>query len=227
MKSIFLTLTLLFTLPACVSWASPHRRTPETSGVPPTRNVNTSTPLSGGGSLKSDLTLSCPTCVTTARQVTTTSPLSGGGALSADLTLSCSACVQLSGGAQTGTIHITGAITSGGVVSSGFVQYTGAQSASAAGLASFTFPTLINGFGNRGGGYNVPGYYKDALGFVHLQGTAGAGTAGVMFVLPTGFRPGGTVSFDSGTVTIDASGNVSTSVTPYTSLDGITFLQQL
>jgi hypothetical protein len=43
------------------------------------RNVNTSSPLGGGGALTSDLTLSCPSCVTT---VTAISPLSSSGGTS-------------------------------------------------------------------------------------------------------------------------------------------------
>jgi hypothetical protein len=76
--------------------------------VSATRNVSTSSPLTGGGPLSSDLTLSCPTCsvsghshaegdvsnlvsdlagkVPTSRTISTTAPLQGGGDLSANRT---------------------------------------------------------------------------------------------------------------------------------------------
>jgi hypothetical protein len=76
--------------------------------VSATRNVSTSSPLSGGGPLSADLTLSCPTCsvsghshaegdvtnlvsdlagkVPTSRTISTTAPLQGGGDLSANRT---------------------------------------------------------------------------------------------------------------------------------------------
>lgn len=46
--------------------------------VPTTRNINTSTPLGGGGALSADLTLSCATCATTTNggPLTATAPLS-------------------------------------------------------------------------------------------------------------------------------------------------------
>jgi hypothetical protein len=57
------------------------------------RSVATSAPLSGGGDLSADRTLSCPTCVITTRNVATTSPLTGGGTLASDLTLACPTCL--------------------------------------------------------------------------------------------------------------------------------------
>lgn len=76
--------------------------------VSATRNVSTSSPLTGGGPLSADLTLSCPTCsvsghshaegdvsnlvsdlagkVPTSRTISTTAPLQGGGDLSANRT---------------------------------------------------------------------------------------------------------------------------------------------
>ncbi len=48
------------------------------TAVPNTRNINTISPLTGGGNLSGDLTLACPTCGTTSGTVTHT------GALSAD-----------------------------------------------------------------------------------------------------------------------------------------------
>lgn len=60
------------------------------------RLVNTTTPVTGGGSLAADLTIACPSCVTTARAVNTTTPLGGGATLAGDLTLTCSTCVTAS-----------------------------------------------------------------------------------------------------------------------------------
>src|SRR5215471_4376002 len=62
--------------------------------VPITRHINTTAPLTGGGSLATDLTLALTTSppgqvpVGVTRTLTTTPPLAGGGNLSADRTLS-------------------------------------------------------------------------------------------------------------------------------------------
>jgi hypothetical protein len=41
-------------------------------------------------------------------------------------------------------------------------------------------------------GFNPVGFYKDHEGIVHLQGIAKAGTEGVIFTLPAGYRPAST-----------------------------------
>jgi hypothetical protein len=57
---------------------------------------------------------------------------------------------------------------------------------------SWIAPTLENGWVNFGGEWTPAGYIKDALGFVHIQGTIKSGTSGkAAFVLPAGYRPGG------------------------------------
>lgn len=69
-----------------------------------------------------------------------------------------------------------------------------------------------------GGGYLNGQYWKDSLGLIHLEGgckrTAGAGTT--IAVLPSGYRPSGTIEFPVATsgaatvavVQIDSSGNI-------------------
>jgi hypothetical protein len=84
---------------------------------------------------------------------------------------------------------------------------------------------VANGFGNAG-------WWKDAYNVVHLTGAVGGGTSGtVCSQLPVGCRPAYNQSFavntsgGFGTVTIDASGNITptgTTVTPVY-LTGITF----
>lgn len=54
------------TQPACGDLSDAGSGCGAAAGVPTTRNVNTSAPLSGGGDLSADRTLSCPTCVTAA-----------------------------------------------------------------------------------------------------------------------------------------------------------------
>lgn len=58
-------------------------------------------------------------------------------------------------------------------------------------------PTLLNNWGNYGGGYSDAGYYKDSLGTVHLRGMVKGGTpTSNIFVLPVGYRPlGGHLTF--------------------------------
>jgi hypothetical protein len=51
-------------------------------------------------------------------------------------------------------------------------------------------PTLATGWTNYGSGYNDPGYYKDALGWVHLKGMIkGPAATGTVFTLPAGYAP--------------------------------------
>lgn len=91
---------------------------------------------------------------------------------------------------------------------------------------------------NYGSGFQEAGFFKDALGLVHLQGSiAGNSGHGTIFVLPAGYRPAKTRLFGTfdnnspnsfgyvkvhpdGRVTYkDAAGTTST----YLSLDGISF----
>ncbi len=59
-------------------------------------------------------------------------------------------------------------------------------------IPTFTPVTFTNGWANYDSGteYGPVGYYKDAMGIVHLRGLAAGGTIGQnMFTLPAGFRP--------------------------------------
>lgn len=94
-------------------------------------------------------------------------------------------------------------------------------------------PTFTNSWVNYGSGFNDAGYYKDALGFVHLKGLIKSGTVGSSaFTLPVGLRPQatellGTVSNGAvGRVDIATSGTVtptSPSNNTWVALDGLTF----
>ena len=107
---------------------------------------------------------------------------------------------------------------------------------------SFTQPTLQNGW--AGSLTSVPGFGKDAAGFVHLRGLIQSGTLGTSaFQLPAGLRPAQAALFSAlhvfgGNstacgVTINASGDViigalatdtgCTGTAGIYSLDGITF----
>lgn len=99
-------------------------------------------------------------------------------------------------------------------------------------LESVTAPTLLNSWVDYGGALLVSGYYKDAFGIVHLQGTIKSGTIGLSaFTLPAGYRPSAGLNFsvDSngafGELAVLANGNVVPSVgsNAYVALDGITF----
>src|SRR5690606_31955805 len=57
-------------------------------------------------------------------------------------------------------------------------------------------PTLAGSWTNTGGIWTTPGYWKDADGNVHIQGTVGGGS-GVIFTLPTGYRPAAAHLFPS------------------------------
>ena len=97
-------------------------------------------------------------------------------------------------------------------------------------------PTLLNGWVNFGSGYNPAGYYKDALGVVHLQGFIKDGTVGAadVFVLPVGYRPGyhSVFSIDSndafGLSVVYVGGSVRINIgnNANASLSGITFLAE-
>jgi hypothetical protein len=56
--------------------------------------------------------------------------------------------------------------------------------------ATWQTPTLATGWTNYGNGYNDPGFYKDALGWVHLKGMIkGPAATSTMFTLPAGYLP--------------------------------------
>lgn len=72
--------------------------------------------------------------------------------------------------------------------------------------ATFTSAFLQNGWtAYVPSGFAVPGYAKDATGFVHLQGAVAraddAGLTQPITTLPTGFRPGGSVFVEVTTAT--------------------------
>lgn len=51
-------------------------------------------------------------------------------------------------------------------------------------------PTMQNYWVHWGEGANVPGYWKDPHGVVHLRGLVRSGTVGqAIFTLPAGYRP--------------------------------------
>lgn len=94
-------------------------------------------------------------------------------------------------------------------------------------------PTLTSSWANYHADYNSAGYWKDALGFVHLKGLLNLGTIGAsMFTLPTGYRPAkrelfiaATSSNSYGRCDVLADGTVVpvAGSNSWFSLDGITF----
>lgn len=83
-------------------------------GVPSTRNINTTAPLGGGGTLASDLTLTCATCATTTNggALAATSPVT----LSAAGLIACATCATTTnGGALAATSPLS--ISAAGVIS--------------------------------------------------------------------------------------------------------------
>jgi hypothetical protein len=57
------------------------------------------------------------------------------------------------------------------------------------GQPAWIAPTLNGVWANYGSGYAPAGYYKDALGVVHLRGLVASGTSTLVFTLPAGYRP--------------------------------------
>lgn len=94
-------------------------------------------------------------------------------------------------------------------------------------------PAFTNSWVNFGSTYYTAGFFKDALGYVHLRGLIKNGTVGISaFTLPVGYRPTGTMFFNvlsngaAGAVEVAINGDVSPktpSNNTYVSLDGITF----
>lgn len=103
------------------------------------------------------------------------------------------------------------------------------------GAQAFTAPSLANSWATTfalSNGTDMPGYYKDPLGWVHLRGVLSSGVVGSeAFTLPAGYRPaslrifsvisnGAVARFDvsaAGVCTPVSGSNV------YVSLDGISF----
>jgi hypothetical protein len=94
-------------------------------------------------------------------------------------------------------------------------------------IESVTAPTLINSWVNYGGAYLTAGYWKDAFGLVHLQGSIKDGAGGTAaFQLPTGYRPAASCTFFNLSVyiTVQADGYVVMSGTSaLAGLDGVYF----
>ena len=104
-----------------------------------------------------------------------------------------------------------------------------------AGAQSFTAPSLTNSWATTYATANaieLPGYWRDPTGLVHLRGAASSGTVGLaIFTLPAGYRPASSVVFSvlsngavgrldvssAGAVTLTAGSNV------YVSLSGVSF----
>jgi hypothetical protein len=76
-------------------------------------------------------------------------------------------------------------------------------------------PSFLNSWVAFGPTSSKPGFYKDPLGIVHLEGALASGTAsntstGNMFVLPVGYRPALGQQFTGG----DATGSGQIAITP-------------
>lgn len=98
-------------------------------------------------------------------------------------------------------------------------------------------PSFQNGWGNYGSGFEVAGFTKDPCGWVHLKGLVRGGLGSqTAFTLPAGYRPAASRLFPAlaccngaatielrsdGTVTIHP--NQTTTVSAYTSLEGVAF----
>lgn len=95
-------------------------------------------------------------------------------------------------------------------------------------------PSLLNGMSNLGSGYMTAGYYKDAMGMVHLRGFLSGGSDGkTLFTLPSGYRPSSREtcicwsnhSVGNARIDIDIYGNViAVSAGNWISLEGIYFM---
>lgn len=100
------------------------------------------------------------------------------------------------------------------------------------GIGAVIAPTLLNSWVNVGGSEMTAGYWKDADGIVHLQGSIRSGTiTSAAFTLPAGYRPSAEIDFAVssygafGEVSILANGNVIPQVGSNINfgLDGISF----
>lgn len=93
-------------------------------------------------------------------------------------------------------------------------------------------PTLLGAWVNNGAGSQTAGYWKDATGTVHLQGSVKSGVIGTaVFNLPAGYRPVAQVFFPTVSNGLFAYGNVNVTGDVFTitgsnviwSLDGVSF----
>lgn len=149
-----------------------------------------------------------------------------GGTMSGAITFS---------GTQLGTYSLGGTPTlaSDLTVTAGKFVNVATNSATVPPTITWTAVTYANSWVDFGTPYIAAGYYKDALGFVHLRGLSKDGTPGAtMFTLPTGYRPAATVfqsNITNGTVAsailISSAGAVSCNSggNGSISLDGIIF----
>ena len=89
-------------------------------------------------------------------------------------------------------------------------------------------PAFAPGASATGGSSLEPGFWRDGVGDVRLQGSVD-GAAGLVFTLPEGYRPAGTTRFHvpagggAATVEIEADGDVVVSGADPVSLDGVAF----
>lgn len=92
-------------------------------------------------------------------------------------------------------------------------------------------PTFQTGWSNFGAGFEEAGFYKDPSGRVHLTGFVRAG-AGLIFTLPTGYRPKGREAFvvldgldSAGRVDVKTNGDVLyvSGNTTYFQISGISY----
>ena len=89
--------------------------------------------------------------------------------------------------------------------------------------------SFLNQWDNTGNGFYDVGYYKDALGWVHLRGNAnnGGSPTDTICQLPPGFRPNAKQHFSAPGVEhyleIDSAGNITPDSATAVSLDGISF----
>lgn len=101
----------------------------------------------------------------------------------------------------------------------GFVSFPGTGTAVPPTI-TWTAPSLLNSWVNYGAPYFNAGYYKDALGFVHIRGLVKSGSSSTanVFQLPAGYRPANTTylpAIGNGAmcnVSVDSSGNVFSNV---------------
>jgi hypothetical protein len=89
-------------------------------------------------------------------------------------------------------------------------------------------PTFQNGFEPLGGGAIAPGFWKDSLGVVHLEGSTDypafpVPVGELIFTLPPGYRPAATASFPGGRLSVGADGAVRASGGEPPVLDGADF----
>lgn len=141
-------------------------------------------------------------------------------------------------GTQIGTYSLGGTPTlaSNLSVTSGNFISVATNSATVPPAITWTGVTFLNAWVNYGAPFDGVGYYKDAMGWVHLRGAAKSGTtATVAFTLPVGYRPVSQRNFASGAsggaqiAIIAANGDVTpndstgTAVTTHCEFDNILF----